>query len=704
MFLVLEKLLIIKLKTILHCNYFYIGLFIFLGLYVLLNINLDNNGSSYDLDDTNFTMLIDNYNFDGNKLSLTLKGKENLVASYYIDTYQDLLYLKDNIKYGVLVRVVGELSKPNNNTILNAFNYKKYLNNNDIYYILNIENLEICSNDVSFIYNIKNIINERISKIDNTGYMKAFILGDKNDINSEVYDKYRKIGITHLFALSGMHVGLLSGIILKLLRRLGDLKKYLVIDIFLVIYGFVVGFPSSIKRCILFYIFNSINKMFNINLSSLKLLMLVIFALILYNYKIIFDVGFIYSVCTVFGIILCNKYINCSNRLLSSFRLSLIAFLFSLPISLSNFYEINILSIFYNMFYVPLVSIFIYPLSLLSFFIPFCYDVFKFSIYILEISSNFLASFSFFNVYLNLNLIQVLLVYLLLISVFVLRRYKLIILLFLFVIFDLIIPYFDSSSNILYFDVGQGDCILLTTPYRREVILIDTGGIKSYVREDWMEKESYYVSDNIVSYMKSVGIKKVNYFIISHGDYDHMGEAINLVNNFKVEKVIFNCGEFNELEKELIKVLDKKKIPYYFCIKELNIDDNKLYFLNNKDYGNENDNSSVIYTELNNHKFLFMGDAGVEVEEDLIKKYNLQDIDVLKVGHHGSKTSSSKIFIDEIKPKYSIISVGKNNRYGHPNKEVLDNLNDSKIYRTDKDGSVMFKIKNNKLKIETCAP
>ena len=183
-----------------------------------------------------------------------------------------------------------------------------------------------------------------------------------------------------------------------------------------------------------------------------------------------------------------------------------------------------------------------------------------------------------------------------------------------------------------------------------------------------------------------------------------MGEAINLVNNFKVEKVIFNCGEFNELEQELIKVLDKKKIPYYSCIKELNIDNDKLYFLNNKDYGNENDNSSVIYTELNNHKFLFMGDAGVEVEEDLIEKYSLQDIDVLKVGHHGSKTSSSKNFIDEINPKYSIISVGKNNRYGHPNENVLSNLKESKIYRTDKDGSVMFKIKNNKLKIETDSP
>lgn len=183
-----------------------------------------------------------------------------------------------------------------------------------------------------------------------------------------------------------------------------------------------------------------------------------------------------------------------------------------------------------------------------------------------------------------------------------------------------------------------------------------------------------------------------------------MGEAINLVNNFKVEKVIFNCGEFNDLEKELIKVLDKKKIPYYSCIKELNVDNNKLYFLNNKLYDNENDNSNVIYTELNNYKFLFMGDAGVGVEEDLIEKYNLQDIDVLKVGHHGSKTSSGKEFINEINPKYSIISVGKNNRYGHPNKEVLNNLSDSKIYRTDQNGSVMFKIKNNKLKIETCSP
>ena len=128
------------------------------------------------------------------------------------------------------------------------------------------------------------------------------------------------------------------------------------------------------------------------------------------------------------------------------------------------------------------------------------------------------------------------------------------------------------------------------------------------------------------------------------------------------------------------------------------------FFLQTKKYDNENDNSNVIYTELNGYKFLFMGDASSTTEREILNKYNLPDIDVLKVGHHGSKTSSSVKFINDINPKYSIISVGKNNRYGHPNKEVLENLNNSKIYRTDINGSIMFKIKNNKLKIETCSP
>ena len=183
-----------------------------------------------------------------------------------------------------------------------------------------------------------------------------------------------------------------------------------------------------------------------------------------------------------------------------------------------------------------------------------------------------------------------------------------------------------------------------------------------------------------------------------------MGEAINLVNNIKIEKVIFNCGEFNELEQDLIKVLDKKKIPYYSCIKELNIDNSKLHFLQTKEYDNENDNSNVIYTKLDGYKFMFMGDAGIEKEKDILEKYNISNIDVLKVRHHGSKTSGDKNFINEISPKYSIISVGKNDRYGHLNKEAFEILKSSKIYRTDQIGSVMFKMKKVDYKLKHVFP
>ncbi|MEF2690839.1 MAG: ComEC/Rec2 family competence protein, partial [Bacilli bacterium] len=286
------------------------------------------------------------------------------------------------------------------------------------------------------------------------------------------------------------------------------------------------------------------------------------------------------------------------------------------------------------------------------------------------------------------------------------KKYKSILILVILIFIHSNINYVNKSLEVTYIDVSQGDSTLISLPYNKGNILIDTGGIINYDKETWKIKNNSFslATDKIIPYLKSKGIKKLDYLIVTHGDYDHMGEAVNLVNNFKVEQIVFNCGEFNDLEKELIKVLEKKKIKYYSCIKELNIDNSKLYFLQTKEYDNENDNSNVIYTELNGYKFIFMGDAGVDKEKDILDKYNLSNVDVLKVGHHGSKTSSSKEFIDEINPKYGVISVGKNNRYGHPNKEVLNNLYNSKIYRTDQDGSIMFKIKKDKLQIETCSP
>ena len=255
-------------------------------------------------------------------------------------------------------------------------------------------------------------------------------------------------------------------------------------------------------------------------------------------------------------------------------------------------------------------------------------------------------------------------------------------------------------------DVGQGDSIFIKLPNNSSNVLIDTGGIVNYTNEEWKIKNKGYsiAKDRIIPYLKSNGINKLDTLILTHGDYDHMGEAINLIDSFKVNKVIFNCGDYNDLEQELIRKLDDAGIRYYSCIKKLSVGKYKFNFLNTKIYNNENDNSSVIYFNYNNNKFLFMGDASKNREKDILDIYNLGSIDFLKIGHHGSDTSTSNEFIDNIEPKYSLISVGKNNRYGHPKKNVLDVLNKSKIYRTDQDGSIMLKIKNNKLKISICNP
>ena len=168
-----------------------------------------------------------------------------------------------------------------------------------------------------------------------------------------------------------------------------------------------------------------------------------------------------------------------------------------------------------------------------------------------------------------------------------------------------------------------------------------------------------------------------------------------------VDMVIFNRGDKSLLEEEAIDIFEDKDIGYDTFGDKIDIHGIYLYFLNDKIFDNENDNSNVIYFEYLKYKFLFMGDASSNVEDYIISKYNLSDITFFKVGHHGSKTSSSKDFIDCITPKISLISLGRGNIYGHPNEEVLENLNNSKIYRTDLDGSINIKINKSKVRVRT---
>lgn len=661
---------------------------IFSLIYVGIREYFNKYESIYQEDSNIFTLVIKGKNIDGNKVALEFDGVENLVGSYYIENLEELKSLDKELKYGVKVRVWGNLNKPSNNTIPNNFNYNEYLKYKGIYYTLDIDKIEVIDSKTNFIYGVKNIISERILKIDKTGYMKAFILGDKSLIDKNVYNTYQKIGVTHLFALSGMHVGMLSGIILSILKRLNEKWRYLLLDFVLVVYGFIVGFPSSIKRCILFFILNSINKIFNIKLSTLKILLVVVFLLVIYDYRIIYDVGFKYSIMTVIGIAIAEDFINDFNKIRGSFKLSLVAFLFSLPISLCNFYEINLLSVFYNMVFIPFVSLIVYPLSLLSFIFPLFYVVFDFFVMVMEYVSAFISRVDLFILYLDFNLIEVVLFYVILFFVFYKKRIIMLYLLPIIIIIDIFLPYFDSNGYVYFFDVGQGDSSLIISPNRKDVILIDTGGASSFYKEEWMKRREYNVSDGIVSFLKSKGIKKINLLILSHGDEDHAKEVMNIYKSINIDFLKINDGNVSKYEEIALKLIKNKNYKAQGL---------ELQYLNYKKYNDENADSVLTYMKIYDTTILSLGDATSQAEDDLLNKYSLSNIDVLKLSHHGSKTSSSEYFISNVNPRFGIISSGRSNRFNHPSSETISTLNKYKIkyLNTQTSGTIEFVIKKN---------
>ena len=672
-----------KLKIILRYKYL---IFILVILLSLIRVNI-NSKSKYNSDEKYFVGVVKSYELKDSYLTFVIKGKELLKCNYYS---KDII----NLKYGDKVFLYGSLEIPSNNVIPNTFNYKRYLKYNNIFYILNVERIEKLENTKNIIYIFKNHIQKRINKYDKFGYLNAFILGNKKYIESDTYNNYYKNGINHIFSISGMHISLLSAIILYVLNLINKNKKNIfVVLIFLFIYLLLTNYIASITRSIVFYFLLSIFKYKEIRINISDILLFSISVILLIKPNFLYNISFIYSSSISYSLLFLKEKIR-GNYLKKALIVSCICFLVSLPITCNINYKINLLSVILNIIFVPLISFIIYPLAIISFLFPIFLPIFNALINIIELISNNISNINYFNIsFPKINVFFIVIYYIILYFSFMKNKKYFLLLLFL-IVFIKYINILDNTYYFYYLSVNQGDMMVIK--HKNKSIVIDTGP-PSYNKNN-------NLNDNNIKFLNSIEIYKINYLVISHGDSDHAGNALYLINNFKINKVIFNCGGYNDLEQEIIKVLDKKKIPYYSCIKELNLNNNKLYFLQTKLYDNENDNSNVIYTEINGYKFMFMGDASTITEREILNKYHLPDIDVLKVGHHGSKTSSGKDFIDEINPRYSVISVGKNNRYGHPNKEVLNNLENSKIYRTDQDGSIMFKIKNNKLKIETCSP
>lgn len=682
-----------KLKNILQSKYIFFILLLITIISSLIRINL----KKVDIE-TPFEGILENYTIDGNKLSFILKNKYTLKCTYYIKDENELKVLK-NLNLGIKLRVEGNIDNPKSNTIPNTFNYKKYLKSKNIYKVMSVENYKVINYKTNIIYTIKNKIIKKVVKYKSKRYISAFILGDKKYLDDEVKNRYQELGVSHIFAISGMHVSLITGILFFILKKIKDNLKYFIVISFLIIYVFLTGLQASVLRSVSFFIVNYLNKKYSFDLDIKNTFLIAVIILLIIYPNLIIDIGFQYSSIISFSLINFSYLIK-GNYLKTSLTISIIAFFVSLPITINNNFEINILSIINNLFIVPYISYILYPLSVLTFFIPIFDNLLFIFCNLIEVISSHLLVLNI--IIPKMNVLTIIIYYLCLYIFF--KTYKKIYLIFILCLL-LIIKYFyiiDPNYYIYYLDVSQGDSSLIR--YKNEAILIDTGGSVSFKEDEWKKKKEYHISDSTITFLKSIGVSKINYLVLTHGDADHMGEAVNLVENFKVEKVILNCGGTNNLEKELIKVLEKKNIKYNFCVKELKVSNNKLYFLQTDVYESENDNSIVTYLNIHNKKFMFMGDASINVEKKILEKYKVTNIDFLKVGHHGSDTSSSKEFINIVNPKYSIISVGKNNRYGHPKESVLKTIKNSNIYRTDLNGTVMLKIKSNKFNIKTCSP
>ncbi|WP_296647302.1 ComEC/Rec2 family competence protein [Romboutsia sp. 13368] len=231
-------------------------------------------------------------------------------------------------------------------------------------------------------------------------------------------------------------------------------------------------------------------------------------------------------------------------------------------------------------------------------------------------------------------------------------------------------------------DVGQGDSILIQTPNNKN-ILIDGG-----------DENSYHI---VSSYLKKQKVKNIDYLIATHFDSDHIGGLDNIVENFKVSNVYAPNYKSDTISyQNLINSCLSKNLNLNYLSKGDFIkieDDINLNILSPSYIGDDNNlNSIVCKIDYKNKSFLFTGDAEASNELNLINTYELSDVDFLKVGHHGSSSSTTPEFIEEVRPDIAVISCGYKNNYGHPHKSTLDTLEENNIltYRTDLLGDIVF--------------
>lgn len=648
-------------------------------------------------------------------------------------------------QYGDLIKAKVTLQEPALPGNFGELNYREYLARQKVFVTgnINIDSVELIStgNKLDLISPslnyVKNKIGQNIAILYGTPHsflIKAIILGERTEIPSEWELIFQDAGIMHILAISGLHVGIITAVLFFIFRLLPFFRRKrgwsLIITIsFLLGYATLTGFRPSVARAVLMFIALLIASYINRPYHLYNSLYLAALLLLIYQPLLLLDAGFLLSFTVTFFIIFLYPVIEKKLKFLPYYiskplAVSMAAWLGMAPLSAYYFYKISYIALLSNLLIVPfltiilvlgiisiIISLIFFPIAVffalvnkvfLDFFLLICHQFSS-----LPLAYQYIAQPQPYQIvfyYCFLILIGYTLTIWIHLDVSKKRRlfWLLTIMTTTFLFIQLI--FLPPFLAIHFINVGQGDSILIQTPYQQN-ILIDGGGTPF---------SDFDIGRQIVlPYMRRLGIDRIDLMFLSHPDLDHLEGLLPVLREMKIDMVIdsgINVQQDSYLEfLSLIKT--NPKIFYYQAqagdIIRL-APDLEIIVLNSLNpfiYGQENNfnNHSIVLKLLyKNISFLFTGDIEEKIEVKLLSWDDFLKSDILKVAHHGSITSSSAVFMEKVQPEVAVISVGKNN-FNHPHPEVTERLSGycQKIFRTDWQGTILIKSDGQKYYINT---
>ncbi|MDD2575253.1 MAG: ComEC/Rec2 family competence protein [Acholeplasmataceae bacterium] len=572
--------------------------------------------------------------------------------SYHIGDYVDLNYTYQKFE---AMKFPG------------GFNEKNYYASQKIFYELNVKSSKLIKKGFHFNqipYKLKRYFKDYDEP--SKSYIYGLVFSD-NIFEPDFKESLASLGISHLFALSGVHISFLILVLGGLLDYFNIKKKNLIIVLFISLYVFLTGFPISLLRAFIMHLsYLVLNKKGLTRLDSLSLSFVL---LLLINPFYRYSYSFILTFLVTFFIVIMKPKKGFKGILL----IQITSFFASLLIVSNLNGGIYLKGLIFGFFYVIIFPCVLMPLVGLSMIKPLSFMInpllngFNLSIY--YSSTTFKIKMPHVSL-LIIGIYMGLFVFLLLCKTF--KQFitrSLIIGGFILGIY--LYPHIDLSDTVYFLDVSQGDSTYIKGSFDSCNILIDAHRGTS-------------------DFLDGMGDVKIDYFFITHGDYDHCSEALKIVENHSVKRVYTNPYDnsdyINELKPFGLKRVSNERIT---CGK---IQIEVLGPL--KNYKNSNDNSLVLKIVLPDKTILLTGDISSAVEQELISVYKQElKSDILHISHHGSRTSTSSNFLKYVEPKQAIISVGKNNYYGHPSNEVIWRLKQEniEILLTSEERTIIFK-------------